>query len=327
MKLKGVPTAVLSTQFFWSITQTYALDYQVQKGDTFTRIARNYSRTTQKLSYSQSLAIMLRLNNKRHLSDFDLIKPGQVIKIPEQSDELEYLEYYRQKFPPYWNPSTWKIDTPNKYVVKPGDSLGKIAQKLIPNIRLLGKRGSLKLLLKVNKAIINIDKIFAGQELVIPSEEEILAHQKGIEVERLPAKKFDKKAWLKKTTFEKNFQSVLDDFSQEVWKKHANLRHYSIPKFNFKVPDISYESHSRIQFQCYKMFNKELLRSADRMETLKSLKNLLDLSRDFKHDELEHYYLKLISVFLKVDREELFLRMLNRYFLVNYSYFRNLKYS
>jgi hypothetical protein len=58
---------------------------------------------------------------------------------------------------------------PYAYVVQPGDTLGKIVQKLNPEHRIWGKKGGAVLIYTENhKTLTDQDKIYPGQKLIIP---------------------------------------------------------------------------------------------------------------------------------------------------------------
>ena len=71
------------------------VNYVVKKGDTLSKIASNYNTTYQKLA------------NYNNINNPNKIYPGQIIKIPSDSNTL----------------------VPTKYIVKKNDSLTKIAKK------------------------------------------------------------------------------------------------------------------------------------------------------------------------------------------------------
>ncbi len=356
MKMKTLPTAVLSSQFLMGLSSSFALEYKVEKGDTLTDIAqRQSSEESSHLSYSQMLALILKLNNKENLSEYDFIKIGQVIHLPGEAEELAYLKYYQNKYPSYWNPYAWKVRAKKKYRVKSGDSLSKIAKRIVPGLPLFGQGGSIELFLEKNKSIKDISKIFVGQELIIPSMEEILVYKEKtkeyrssaqakernthlndladvegsknkIERARRPAqvnsiriqKKKIKKNRLPAQIKKRKYKTLqLNDTVDIEGLDDILFDGSSFIKINFKAPLIKSECSKKFQIECYKKFNDQLLKSKERVVALSCLKNLLDYSRECGHRNLENYYLKLISLFLKPQRERVFLKNLKAYIFAN----------
>ncbi|QIZ67408.1 LysM peptidoglycan-binding domain-containing protein [Geobacillus subterraneus] len=102
-----------------------AASYTVQKGDTLWGIAKKYDTTVD------------RLKQQNHLSS-DLIFPGQVLQIDEQSESEQAVS--------------------NTYTVQPGDTLSGIARKFGTTVDAL---------LKLNPSIADPNFIRAGQALQV----------------------------------------------------------------------------------------------------------------------------------------------------------------
>ena len=83
----------------------------------------------------------------------------------------------------------------------------------------------------------------------------------------------------------------------------------------FQAPSVMNECNTSLENDCYKKINIDLLKTTERIDTLKCLKDLLDLSRDCNHGNLESFYLKLISTFLNPRNEMLFMSSLKTYLL------------
>ncbi|MFY0779646.1 LysM peptidoglycan-binding domain-containing protein [Peribacillus simplex] len=111
-------------------TSAYAGSYQVKSGDTLDKISKANHTTVQQLK------------SQNHLTS-NLIFPGQVLKVNTL------------------NTQTKNIDKTEKYVVKLGDSLSKIAKKY--NL-------SLSALLKLNTNISNSDRIYIGQSIRVSGQ-------------------------------------------------------------------------------------------------------------------------------------------------------------
>lgn len=105
-------------------TSAYAGSYQVKSGDTLDKISKANNTTVQ------------HLKSQNHLTS-NLIFPGQVLK---------------------FNTLNNRTDKTEKYVVKLGDSLSKIANKY--NV-------SVSALLKLNPNISNSDRIYIGQTIQV----------------------------------------------------------------------------------------------------------------------------------------------------------------
>ena len=162
MKKKCYPIVLFSSSILALTSHLHAGDYLVRRGDYFTRIVEAYAIEEPRLSYSQALYLFIRLNGKRRLADFNHIQIGEFIRRPTANEIQGYLKQYRKRYPPYWNPSLWKNKAKRKYVVKPGDTLGKIAKRLFPGLEVLGENGSIQLLQRKNPSIVNIDKIYGN---------------------------------------------------------------------------------------------------------------------------------------------------------------------
>ncbi|MET1177287.1 LysM peptidoglycan-binding domain-containing protein [Peribacillus simplex] len=107
-------------------TSAYAGSYQVKSGDTLDGISKANHTTVQTLK------------SQNHLTS-NLIFPGQVLKVNNLNNHTDK-----------------NIDKTEKYVVKLGDTLSKIAKKY--NL-------SLSALLKLNTDISNSDRIYIGQSI------------------------------------------------------------------------------------------------------------------------------------------------------------------
>lgn len=107
-------------------TSAYAGSYQVKSGDTLDKISKANNTTVQ------------HLKSQNHLTS-NLIFPGQVLKFNTLN-----------------NSTVKNKDKTEKYVVKLGDSLSKIANKY--NV-------SVSALLKLNPSISNSDRIYIGQTI------------------------------------------------------------------------------------------------------------------------------------------------------------------
>ncbi|MGE7904356.1 LysM peptidoglycan-binding domain-containing protein [Peribacillus sp. NPDC094092] len=107
-------------------TSAYAGSYQVKSGDTLDGISKANHTTVQALK------------SQNHLTS-NLIFPGQVLKVNNLNNHADK-----------------NIDKTEKYVVKLGDTLSKIAKKY--NL-------SLSALLKLNTDISNSDRIYIGQSI------------------------------------------------------------------------------------------------------------------------------------------------------------------
>ncbi|MFJ7308116.1 C40 family peptidase [Peribacillus frigoritolerans] len=108
-------------------TSAYAGSYQVKSGDTLDKISKANNTTVQ------------HLKSQNHLTS-NLIFPGQVLK---------------------FNTLNNRTDKTEKYVVKLGDSLSKIANKY--NV-------SVSALLKLNPNISNSDRIYIGQTIRVSGQ-------------------------------------------------------------------------------------------------------------------------------------------------------------
>jgi peptidoglycan DL-endopeptidase LytE len=120
---------IISTLF--ASTSAYASTYQVQAGDTLDKISKANTTTVQELKSENNLTS-------------NLIFPGQVLQINE--------------FTKYTNKST---NTTEKYVVKMGDTLNKIAKRY---------HLSLRALMKLNPEISNADRIRIGQSIRVSGQ-------------------------------------------------------------------------------------------------------------------------------------------------------------
>ncbi|MFJ8069416.1 LysM peptidoglycan-binding domain-containing protein [Peribacillus sp. NPDC096447] len=111
-------------------TSAYAGSYQVKSGDTLDKISKSNNTTVQQLK------------SQNHLTS-NLIFPGQVLKVNTIKTQ------------------TKNIDKTEKYVVKLGDTLSKIAKRY--NL-------SLSALLKLNTDISNSDRIYIGQSIRVSGQ-------------------------------------------------------------------------------------------------------------------------------------------------------------
>ena len=102
-----------------SSTRQEVIKYKVKEGDVISAIATRYNLKTQTLLWANNL------------SEYSIIRPGDIIKIPPADGVL--------------------------YRVKSGDTLGGIAQKYSSDV---------KKIIKFNQ--LSSDKIFEGQELFLP---------------------------------------------------------------------------------------------------------------------------------------------------------------
>ncbi|PKF87861.1 peptidase P60 [Bacillus sp. BA3] len=109
-------------------TSAYAGSYQVKSGDTLDKISKANNTTVQQLK------------SQNHLTS-NLIFPGQILKFNTLN--------------------TKNIDKTEKYVVKLGDTLSKIAKRY--NL-------SLSALLKLNTNISNSDRIYIGQSIRVSGQ-------------------------------------------------------------------------------------------------------------------------------------------------------------
>lgn len=109
-------------------TSAYAGSYQVKSGDTLDKISKANNTTVQQLK------------SQNHLTS-NLIFPGQILKFNTLN--------------------TKNIDKTEKYVVKLGDTLSKIAKRY--NL-------SLSTLLKLNTNISNSDRIYIGQSIRVSGQ-------------------------------------------------------------------------------------------------------------------------------------------------------------
>lgn len=112
-------------------TSAYAGSYQVKSGDTLDKISKANNTTVQ------------HLKSQNHLTS-NLIFPGQVLKFNTLNNRKDKNK-----------------DKTEKYVVKLGDSLSKIANKY--NL-------SLSALLKLNPNISNSDRIYIGQTIRVSGQ-------------------------------------------------------------------------------------------------------------------------------------------------------------
>ena len=345
MKTNKLPLAVLSTPFLLGLNSTLALEYKVKKGDTFVKIAQRKARESHHLAYSQMLGLILSLNGHKKLSDFNLMEVGQVINLPGQLDEQAYLDRYQKKYPNYWTPWNWKVEGSHKYTIRVGDTLGKIAKGLFPHSSLYGKKGTLNLLLQKNNGIKDPNKIFVGQEIVLPRPqghlyahpEKSIEREKGflkidiperIKKDRYGGQKRQPGSLKEKSSYpgEKRkyhgfpLKNTVDFEKNDTWLFH-DLQRPSILKvpfrINFKIPSINSQCQGPYQSRYYDYLNRELFGPQERLVRLGHLKQLLNFSRYCRHEELEDYYLKLISLFLKPEREKDFLESLEKYFIKN----------
>lgn len=286
MKIKKLPLAVFSSPL---VASSWAFDYRVQEGDHLTKIAQRQSRKSPHLGYSQMLALILKLNGNKNLDEYNLLQAGRVIKLPGEEAEIAYLKGYREKYPPYWKPYTWKIDSRKKYVVKEGDSLSKLAKTLMPDLPIFGEEGSLALLLKQNPELTNPDKIFANQELALPEKSSedptrFIPLNKSINVD-IP-KPLDR--------YPASAEELKDTVDIE-----DNLLNPPPIRIN-KVPSLK-DVDNKIHLIYYRNFNRQLIQAGRKIDKLKCLKEMLDFSRECGHEQFEDYYLKLISIFKKDD--------------------------
>ncbi|MBD8586876.1 LysM peptidoglycan-binding domain-containing protein [Peribacillus simplex] len=112
-------------------TSAYAGSYQVKSGDTLDKISKANNTTVQ------------HLKSQNHLTS-NLIFPGQVLKFNTLNNRTDKSK-----------------DKTEKYVVKLGDSLSKIANKY--NV-------SVSALLKLNPNISNSDRIYIGQTIRVSGQ-------------------------------------------------------------------------------------------------------------------------------------------------------------
>ncbi|MGE7185766.1 LysM peptidoglycan-binding domain-containing protein [Peribacillus sp. NPDC006672] len=112
-------------------TSAYAGSYQVKSGDTLDKISKANNTTVQELK------------SQNHLTS-SLIFPGQVLKVNSLNNHTDK-----------------NIDKTEKYVVKLGDTLSKIAKRY--NL-------SLSALLKLNTNISNSDRIYIGQSIRVSGQ-------------------------------------------------------------------------------------------------------------------------------------------------------------
>ncbi|TDL90257.1 peptidoglycan endopeptidase [Vibrio vulnificus] len=112
-------------------TSAYAGSYQVKSGDTLDKISKANNTTVQ------------HLKSQNHLTS-NLIFPGQILKFNTLNNHTDKNK-----------------DKSEKYVVKLGDSLSKIANKY--NL-------SLSALLKLNPNISNLDRIYIGQTIRVSGQ-------------------------------------------------------------------------------------------------------------------------------------------------------------
>ena len=130
------PPAIRPPEFF---------DHIVQKNESFESIAKKY------FGPKAGAAIIAKANP---FVDPMRIQPGRVLRIPKDPGNIQGVPTVA----PVKEPAVAKT-----YVVKPGDSLSKIASKIYGDSRMAKK------IFEANKdRMKNIDSLKVGQELVLP---------------------------------------------------------------------------------------------------------------------------------------------------------------
>lgn len=267
------------------------LTYVVKKGDTFTKIVQNIPRPSSKVSYGQMLSLMLKVNKKKRVSDFNQLKIGQQILLPTEKQTLAYLSSYKKAYPKYWEPSAWKAKGHRIHTVKLGDSLTKISKEYFQYSDIYGKGGSLGLLRYVNPLIRNTNKIFVGQQIIVPSVQQISEYIEMSSKKRMPA-------------------------SQKA-----------APAPNVYIPFLKEECHGIAQKRCYDYLNKKLLRSKTKEEVAIALKRLRNFATEYRHEKLSEYFSSLANLNRSSKSEAVLLQNLHQYFARNYDRLEILKIS
>ena len=167
---------IVASGFLLPLHPTLASEvfYQVQKGDSLSKIAKNIPFSHGKLNSKEKFEMLIRVNPQ--IRDVNLIYPNQKINLPVKSEIEEF--YSRKKSLKLVNfLGSQKPDFKDKkeriYIVKRGDTLSEIAQSLIGDPVFQKNKGSLKFLLNYNPHISNPDKIKVGTSIQLPSIEEI----------------------------------------------------------------------------------------------------------------------------------------------------------
>ncbi|MBG07258.1 MAG: hypothetical protein CME68_00730 [Halobacteriovoraceae bacterium] len=148
--------------------------YQVQKGDSLSKIAKKVPFSHGKLNPKEKFNLLVKVNPQ--IRDINLIYPNQKINLPVKN-EIE--EFYSRKSSLKTvkilsnQVSEFETNKERTYIVKKGDTLSEIAQNLIGDPVFQKGRGSLKFLLNYNPHISNPHKIKTGMNIQLPPLEEI----------------------------------------------------------------------------------------------------------------------------------------------------------
>mgnify|MGYP000442250476 CR=1 FL=1 len=171
--------------------------------------------------------------------------------------------------------SSIRTDQEVLYSIKYGDTLYGILSKFY------GKKNIKTILphiLENNSVITNIDFILADSILKLPSRK----------------------------------------LAQSLLKKNRAVASISNKEYTFKInPHVKDEivSLSRIHARSYKQQYESLMKVHSKKELMKELKDLLELSRNLKHEYLEETFLKLITSTLKADERESHLKDLHLFLM------------
>jgi hypothetical protein len=236
------------------------------------------------------------------------------------------------------------------YAVKEGDTLsGILQQKLVPNytprisIQSVKYREAFEELLKANPKIVNPDKIYPGQKIIVP--ETVFATAISSTYKIKPGdtlfgiiKKFYPKenSWdaLREVLAhnpqitDKNFiheGSIIKIPDSKLISKMPEEDIAALSKKNEKREPAQFESNAFLENEIYLLPRKEAQKfikifrqttaAESKVDVIVSLKKSLDLSRELGKGHLEETFLKLLSVSLS-DNEESYVDRIQEFFLI-----------
>jgi nucleoid-associated protein YgaU len=179
---------LIATGILLPFGQSYAspLFYKVQKGDYFSKLAKNMTFSYGNLNYKEKFNLLKEVNPQ--IRDYNLIYPNQKINLPIKDEINHYMAKTlkikkgprpTKKINPLKRPKNFKggLLGKNSYMVRKGDTLSHIADQFLGRPIFHGNAGALKFLLKYNPNISNPNKIERGQKINLPTEEDTALFQ------------------------------------------------------------------------------------------------------------------------------------------------------
>jgi len=179
---------LIATGILLPFGQSYAsqLFYKVQKGDYFSKLAKNIKFSYGNLSYKEKFNLLKEVNPQ--IRDYNLIYPNQKINLPIKDEINHYMAKtlkikkrvtLTNTLNPLKRPKKFEggLVGKNNYVVRKGDTLSHIAEQFLGKPIFHGNAGALKFLLKYNPNISNPHNIEKGQKINLPTEEDAALFQ------------------------------------------------------------------------------------------------------------------------------------------------------